>query len=132
MAPDLDLIDAWRGARGGGMSRERARHVAGEWARNGSLQVWGDAFALMAFELGFDTVQVGDGTDGARAGVPSQQIVHLSPPNHGPTERDRPPRFSSGRPRIGACGVGIALRRGWRQERVCKCDPKKAILNCDG
>ena len=89
----------------------------------------GDAFALMAFELGFDTVQVGDGTDGGRAGIPSLQIVHLSPRNHGPSERDRPPRFSSGRPRIGACGVGIPLRRGWQQERICKCDPTKAILN---
>ena len=142
----LQLIDAWResrarrsedgvadGTRGWSiMSREQAGRIAGEWARNGSLQVWGDAFALMALELGFETVQVGDGSDGARAGVPSLQIVHLSPPSHGPSAKDRPPRFVSGRPRMGACGVGINLRRGWRQQWACKCDPRKAILNCDG
>lgn len=123
----LQLVDAWRASRGVGM--ETARRIVYDWAHNGSLQVWGDAFALMAFDLGFDTVQVGTGSDGAGAGVPSPQIVHLSPPDHGPGPADRPPRFVSGRPRMGACGIGIALRRGWRHQHVCHCDPTKALLN---
>ena len=98
---------------------------------SGSLQVWGDAFALMAFDLGFDTVQVGAGSDGAGAGIPSLQVVHLSPPTHGPTAADRPPRFVSRGRGMGACGIGIEFRQGWRHDRPCHCDPLKAILNCD-
>ena len=58
---------------------------------------------------------VGDGSDGARAGVPSLQIAHLSPLSHGPT-RGRPPRLSAvgrGWARAGSASICAEVAPAW-------------------
>ena len=128
------LADAWARKRGlpghFPLNRTTVREIIGpgigHWQDPDYQQ---DVFVFMAYELGFDTVQIADGT------LKNPEIVVVSRPSmvqSGCCDKgcDAAKALRRCAPRVhSACGYGIELRDA-HGSRACACNSSARLLSC--